>query len=121
MTQYSDVMCSTFFSMKKYTLSSYCSRDESGYYVSSHIPGKTTLSPVSAPTPYPVIATYSNGEYNEKEKEKKSSCFAGSETLLLECGASRPISDISVGDRILAADSMGRTAFTEVRKEHEKM
>ena len=121
MTQYIDMNCQTYLSMKRYTLSSYCRRDESGYYVSSHVPGFTTLSPVSPPTPYPVIATYSNGEYKEEEKEKKSSCFAGSETLLLESGASRPISEISVGDRILAADSIGRTAFTEVRKEHEKM
>ena len=121
MTRYSDTMCRTVFGMKKYALSSYCRRDDSGYYFSSNIPGVTTMSPVTAPTPYPVIATYSNGESKENEKEKKSTCFAGSETLLLESGISRPISEIIVGDRILAADSMGRTAFTEVRKEHERM
>ena len=121
MTTYSDTMCRTVLTMKKYTLSSYCRPDESGYYVSTHIPGVTTLSPVTAPTPYPVIASYNNGEYKENEKEKKSTCFAGSETLLLESGIARRISEINVGDRILAADSLGKTAFTEVRKEHERM
>ena len=41
-------------------------------------------------------------------------CFAGSETLHLESGEVRFISDIRVGDRVLAADAAGRMAYSDV-------
>ena len=41
-------------------------------------------------------------------------CFAGSETLNLESGEMRPISDIRVGDRVLAADAAGQTSYSDV-------
>ena len=43
-----------------------------------------------------------------------SSCFAGSETVDLDSGEVRAISDVRVGDRILAANSEGKTSFSEV-------
>ena len=41
-------------------------------------------------------------------------CFAGSETLHLESGEVRFISDIGVGDRVLAADASGRMTYSDV-------
>jgi hypothetical protein len=41
-------------------------------------------------------------------------CFAGSETLSLESGEVRAISDIRVGDRVLSADAAGRTSYSDV-------
>lgn len=45
---------------------------------------------------------------------KLSACFAGSETLHLESGEVRVISDVRVGDRVLAADAAGRSSYSEV-------
>ena len=41
-------------------------------------------------------------------------CFAGSETLRLESEEVRFISDIRVGDRVLAADAAGRMTYSDV-------
>jgi hypothetical protein len=41
-------------------------------------------------------------------------CFAGSETLHLESGEVRAISDVRVGDRVLSADAAGRTSYSDV-------
>ena len=45
---------------------------------------------------------------------KVKACFAGSETLLLESGEVRYISDVRVGDRVLAADAAGETSYSDV-------
>ena len=45
---------------------------------------------------------------------KEKACFAGSETLSLESGEVRAISDVRVGDRVLAADAAGRTSYSDV-------
>jgi Hint module len=42
------------------------------------------------------------------------SCFAGSETVKLESGETKPISEVRAGDRVLAADSFKRTLISEV-------
>ena len=42
------------------------------------------------------------------------SCFAGSETLLMESGSTISIADVKVGDRVLAADAFGNTAYSTV-------
>ena len=44
----------------------------------------------------------------------KKACFAGSETLSLESGESKAISDVKVGDRVLAANAAGNTMFSDV-------
>lgn len=41
-------------------------------------------------------------------------CFAGTETVLLESGVRVPISEIRVGDRILSADKTGTLSFAPV-------
>ena len=42
------------------------------------------------------------------------SCFAGSETLYVESRGATLISDIRVGDRVLAADAAGLTLYSDV-------
>lgn len=115
MTAYDNYYC--LKTGTRYVLVNNCALVTSGYYVSITVPVVSAVKPVSAPTPYPVIASYMTSDNKEKSS---SSCFAGSETLLLESGVSKPISEINVGDRILAADSMGRTAFSEVRVDMNK-
>jgi predicted extracellular nuclease len=46
--------------------------------------------------------------------DKLKACFAGSETLHLESGEVKAISDVRVGDRVLAADAAGRTSYSDV-------
>jgi Hint module len=41
-------------------------------------------------------------------------CFSGSETVSLESGESKLISEVVVGDRILSADAAGKMAYSEV-------
>jgi len=41
-------------------------------------------------------------------------CFSGSESVQLESGASKPLSEVSVGDRVLAASADGKTLFSPV-------
>ena len=43
-----------------------------------------------------------------------SSCFAGSESVTIESGEQKTISEVEVGDRILSADSDGKTAFATI-------
>ena len=59
----------------------------------------TTQSPTSAPVVF----------FNEG-----SGCFSGSETVTLESGNLKFISDVVVGDRVLAANSDGETVFSDV-------
>jgi Hint module len=49
-------------------------------------------------------------KYNTSEK----TCFAGSETLHLESGVVRAISNVRVGDRVLSADCAGRTSYSDL-------
>jgi hypothetical protein len=44
----------------------------------------------------------------------KKKCFAASETLQLATGEAIPISDVNIGDIVLAADKMGNTKFSQV-------
>ena len=87
-------------------------------------PGSPTLTPVvvtttnkpvapGSPTLTPVTADISSSS-TSKDKSDSKACFAGTETVLLESGESRPISLIAVGDRVLAADASRRLLFTEV-------
>jgi predicted extracellular nuclease len=46
--------------------------------------------------------------------DKLKACFAGSETLHLESGEVKAISDVRVGDRVLSADAAGRTSYSDV-------
>ena len=44
----------------------------------------------------------------------KKACFAASETVSLESGDLKAISDVIVGDRVLAANAAGNTVYSEV-------
>ena len=67
---------------------------------------------------------YGSSAYTPTSSSKSSSskssignlkaCFAGSETLSLESGEVRAISDVRVGDRVLSADAAGRTSYSDV-------
>jgi hypothetical protein len=61
---------------------------------------------------------YATGTYVSASTTGGSSsskkCFAGSETVLLSTGETIPISDVKIGDSILAADKMGNTKFSQV-------
>jgi Hint module len=45
---------------------------------------------------------------------KLKACFAGSETVTLESGETKLISEVRAGDRVLAADASRQTVFSEV-------
>jgi hypothetical protein len=46
--------------------------------------------------------------------QKLKACFSGSESVRLESGGTSHISDIRIGDRILAADASGHKLFSDV-------
>jgi len=48
------------------------------------------------------------------DDDAATTCFAGSEIVTLESGASKPIADIIVGDRVLAFNSQGVFVFSDV-------
>lgn len=62
-----------------------------------------TLNPTAVPTDLPKFTT-----------ETRRACFAGTETVTLESGDFRPISDVKIGDRVLAANSGGEAKFSDV-------
>ena len=75
-------------------------------------PSMSPLKSSSMPTMAPVGS--SSSDYGYGGGSGGSSCFAGSEAVTLESGESKPISEVRVGDRVLAADSFGKTHFSEV-------
>jgi Hint module len=56
---------------------------------------------------------YSTSSGSSSSSSLKS-CFAGSETVTLESGEMKPISEVRAGDRVLAADASRQTVFSEV-------
>ena len=78
----------------------------------------STLSPKSAPKSAPSSAPRSAptlAPVDALSLNSLGSCFAGSETVELESGSYKYISDVNVGDRVLAATSSGKTSFSEVK------
>jgi Hint module len=74
-----------------------------GYAVSS-VSDATVNAITAAPSMAPVAApTYTT-----------SSCFAASETVQLESGDTKFVADVRIGDRVLAADSTGKSVFSPV-------
>jgi hypothetical protein len=47
-------------------------------------------------------------------KDKAGMCFSGSESVSLESGATIPISEVSVGDRVLSANAQGQVVYSDV-------
>jgi hypothetical protein len=72
----------------------------------------SAFSPTSGPTPKPTPGP-TPGPTNI-QPFSASSCFAGSESVTLESGESIAISSVTVGDRVLAADTSGKALFAEV-------
>jgi Hint module len=61
-----------------------------------------------------IASTTSTSQSASSRSTTTKSCFAGSETLHLESGEVRAISDVRVGDRVLSADAAGRTSYSDV-------
>ena len=61
-----------------------------------------------------IASTTSSSQTASSRTTSTKSCFAGSETLHLESGEVRAISDVRVGDRVLSADAAGRTSYSDV-------
>ena len=61
-----------------------------------------------------IAATTSSSQIASSRTTSTKLCFAGSETLHLESGEVRAISDVRVGDRVLSADATGRTSYSDV-------
>lgn len=64
------------------------------------------------------IGGYSSVSYGDATPTSSSvpekSCFSGSETVNMEYGGSKFISELKVGDRVQAADAFGAIGFSEV-------
>jgi Hint module len=56
----------------------------------------------------------SSGSSSSSSSSSLKSCFAGSESVTLESGEMKPISEVKAGDRVLAADASRQTVFSEV-------
>ena len=83
----------------------------------------TTLNSINGTTCFPIdplfYGTGFNSQFDLPPTSTSSSssskvCFAGSETVTLESGSIVPISDIRVGDRVLAADASGVLSYSDV-------
>jgi acid phosphatase type 7 len=77
-------------------------------YKTKEVTAANNQSPTSSPSPASLSATLSGSSLS-------GSCFAGTETVELESGSLKYISDVQVGDRVLAAAATGKTSFSEVQ------
>lgn len=77
-----------------------------GYAVTS-VSDATVNAVTAAPSMTPVAAS----SYGTSTT---SSCFAASETVQLESGGVKSMADVKIGDRVLAADSTGKSVFSAV-------
>jgi Hint module len=73
---------------------------------------KTVPTPV--PTPVPTSAAVSSAKSPTSSSESPKACFAGSETVSLESGEVKLISEVRAGDRVLGPDASCQTVFSEV-------
>ena len=66
------------------------------------------LLPTTAPAPSPISSSNALGGYS------LPSCFAGSELVTLENGATKAMADVQVGDRILTINAKGEQVFSAI-------
>ena len=59
-------------------------------------------------------AAYTSTYCTTATSEETAVCFAGSEMVTLQSGVSKPIADVVVGDRVLAANAQGALRFSDV-------
>ena len=111
------------------------SASNQGYIVSAVTDATvTTMSPTASPTAKPVAvptpAASSTPTFRPSSRPTPSpvpdaapssspislipTCFAGSETVTMQNGDVKAISEIQVGDVVLAADASGKTSFSSV-------
>ncbi len=57
---------------------------------------------------------YTSSYCTTPASSETATCFAGSEMVTLESGVSKPIADVVVGDRVLAANAQGAFSFSDV-------
>ena len=70
-------------------------------------------SMMTSPTMMPVASSSSSSD-GYGGGSAGATCFAGSEIITMESGESKFISEVRVGDRVLAADIFGKTRFSDV-------
>jgi hypothetical protein len=63
---------------------------------------------------YTITEYETSGTTGTASSSSSSSCFASSETVQVENGRIVSIADVTVGDRVLAADGIGAPTFAEV-------
>jgi hypothetical protein len=70
-------------------------------------------------TPFPTryYATIPLHSSAKTSKSSDKSCFSGTETVTLESGGSKVLSNVVLGDMILTSNRAGDLSFSEVRKE----
>ena len=102
LSSYTDDTCSTVSATQSTTIGS-CTKDDDNSYSSVTTSGSGSGSGSVTP------ATTSSSSSNSLK-----ACFAGSETVTLLSGEVISISEVRVGDRVLAADSARQTVFSEV-------
>jgi Hint module len=73
-----------------------------------------TAPSVSVPSASPSTAPAGATAAVSTTSTSSKSCFAGSETLIMESGGVRAMSSIRLGDRVLAANARGENRFSEV-------
>jgi hypothetical protein len=72
-------------------------------------------SPTTAPTPGPTAKPFSSSDSGGGGSSSGRSCFAGTETVTLPSGATKAISEVAVGDRILTVNAhTGVFVYTDV-------
>ena len=82
----------------------------------STVSSGSTLTPCSSPTLNGAYgySTVSISSSAARAPAGSNSCFSGSEAVTLLSGESRAISDIRIGDQVLASDTAGKVFFSEV-------
>jgi Hint module len=92
-------LCSTLITSEKYTIGS-CIKINSEYIAVTATSGAGVQNPaVTSPT---------------SSSTSLKACFAGSETVSLESGEIKLISEVRAGDRVLAADASRQIVFSAV-------
>ena len=74
----------------------------------------TTDTPSNSPVAPPLLAPSSASASGAAAAATVSSCFAGSELLTLENGATKAMADVAVGDRVLTVNAKGQQVFSDV-------
>jgi Hint module len=77
-------------------------------------PGAPTSVPNGSP-PSPVQFPTQQQSVQSSTSSTKA-CFSGSETVTLESGGSKVLSEVVLGDRILTSDAAGDQSYSEVGK-----